>query len=103
MPEFQQVNTQVISISLDSPLGRQKFAQDYQIPFLLLSDVNHEVSHKYGVCKSGDFPENPEILTYSRTAFLLDRNLRIVKNYSLVDPMDAISQILADIKTKITQ
>ncbi len=51
--EFQQLNTQVISISSNSPLARQKFAQDNQIPFLLLSDPNNKVSSNYGVCKSG--------------------------------------------------
>lgn len=103
MPEFLEVDTQVISISSNSPLARQKFAQDYQIPFLLLSDSNNKVSRQYGVCKDGEVPENPAILTYSRTAFLLDRNLRVVNIYSLVDPIDAISEILADIKTKLSQ
>lgn len=103
MPEFQDLNTQVISISPNPPLARQKFAQDYQIPFLLLSDTNHKVSRQYGVCNQGEFPENPSILTYSRTAFLLDQNQRIVNIYSLVDPLSAISEIIADIKNKIPQ
>ncbi len=87
MPEFQQLNARVISISPNSPVARQKFAQDNQIPFLLLSDSNHKVSREYGVCKDGNFPDT-SILTYSRTAFLLDWNLRIVNIYSLAEPMD---------------
>jgi peroxiredoxin Q/BCP len=49
MPEFLEVDTQVISISSNSPLARQKFAQDYQIPFLLLSASKNKVSRQYGV------------------------------------------------------
>ncbi|WP_054469763.1 redoxin domain-containing protein [Planktothricoides sp. SR001] len=36
MPEFKQLNTQVISISSNSPLAGQKFAQYYQIFFSFL-------------------------------------------------------------------
>lgn len=103
MAEFEQLNLEIISISPNSPSSRQKFALDYQIPFTLLSDVNHAVSRQYGVCEKGKFPDNPAIFTYSRVAFLLDINLRIVKSYSLVDAIDAISEIFADIKTKLPQ
>ena len=101
MPEFEALNLEIISVSPNSPSSRQKFARDYRIPFALLSDVNNEISRQYGTCVRGDFPDNPDILTYSRTAFLLDINLRIVKIYSLIDVIDTISEILADVKHKL--
>ncbi len=47
--EFKNTNTVIIGISKDSTASHQKFAQKYELPFLLLSDPELEVIKAYGV------------------------------------------------------
>mgnify|MGYP005779587615 CR=1 FL=1 len=46
--EFSKKNTVVIGISKDSAASHLKFAEKYQLPFVLLSDPEHTVIGAYG-------------------------------------------------------
>src|SRR3954470_13856671 len=46
---FREANTEVIGISPDSLKSHDKFAAKYELPFLLLSDPDHEVCDLFGV------------------------------------------------------
>ncbi len=46
---FQEKNVIVIGISKDSSASHLKFAQKYDLPFVLLSDPDHAVIEAYGV------------------------------------------------------
>ncbi len=46
---FQEENVIVIGISKDSVSSHLKFAQKYDLPFMLLSDPDHAVIEAYGV------------------------------------------------------
>lgn len=46
---FGQKNTVVIGVSKDSTASHAKFAEKYQLPFILLSDPDLEVIKAYGV------------------------------------------------------
>ncbi len=46
---FQEHNAVIIGISKDSAASHLKFAQKYDLPFLLLSDPEHTVLEAYGV------------------------------------------------------
>ena len=47
--EFNDLDTVVIGISKDSVASHQKFAQKYELPFLLLSDPELTAIQAYGV------------------------------------------------------
>ena len=47
-PEFQKRDTVVIGISPDTPESHQRFRDQHQIPFPLLSDTTKKVMTKYG-------------------------------------------------------
>lgn len=47
--EFEAKNTVVIGISKDSAASHLKFAEKYELPFVLLSDPEHQVIEAYGV------------------------------------------------------
>ena len=96
IPTFNKFNLQVHLISSDSSAVRQKFAREYNIPFPLLSDSNNKISRQYGVCFPGD--NDQETMQYSRVAFLLDPNQKIVKIYHLRYLSSSIEAILKDIK-----
>ena len=46
---FQDKGVEVIGISKDSVASHQKFAEKYNLPFILLADTNLEVIKAYGV------------------------------------------------------
>jgi peroxiredoxin Q/BCP len=46
--EIQDQNAIVIGISPDDAKSHQKFRTKYNLPFILLSDVDHKVAEKYG-------------------------------------------------------
>ena len=47
--EVEKQNVVVIGISKDSAASHQKFAQKYQLPFILLSDPQLQAIQAYGV------------------------------------------------------
>ena len=47
--DFKARDTAVIGISKDSALSHQKFAQKYDLPFILLSDPELQAIQAYGV------------------------------------------------------
>ena len=47
--EFKALDTVVIGISKDSVASHLKFAEKYDLPFVLLSDPEHTVLEAYGV------------------------------------------------------
>ncbi len=98
---FNKFDLQVYIVSSDSPEVHQKFAEEYNIPFPLLSDSKNNISRKYGVCFPVD--NEQENMQYSRTAFLLDPNQRIVKIYPLKYLSSSIEAILKDIKNILPQ
>ncbi len=98
MPTWTELGIQICGISLDTSQSRQQFATEQNIPFSLLSDVNGYVSRQYGVLFETPINNQP-ILTYVRTAILLDVNLRILRIYALNNWETATSEILKDIKS----
>lgn len=45
---YEAVDAAVFGISVDSPFVTDKFREELEIPFSILSDFNREVSAKYG-------------------------------------------------------
>jgi len=46
---FQEAGAEVVGVSSDSVASHQRFANNYKLPFILLSDKNGELRKKYGV------------------------------------------------------
>ena len=47
-PSFKKKNVVVLGVSKDSITTHNKFAEKYQLPFVLLSDPRAEVMKRYG-------------------------------------------------------
>ncbi len=47
-PQVEAASTVVIGISPDKPAALAKFREKYQLPFILLSDPDHQVAEAYG-------------------------------------------------------
>ena len=53
MDSFNDLNTNVLGISVDSPWANAEFAKKYEINFNLLSDYNRDVSKAYDMIFNG--------------------------------------------------
>jgi len=94
---FQKADIKIVGVSVDPVISHQEFASKYELPFTILSDERHEMVNAYGVWGRRKFMG----LMYegtSRTSFLINPFLRIVKIYEDVDPRDHADEILADIE-----
>jgi peroxiredoxin Q/BCP len=61
--DFQDLGAEVIGISSDSETSHQKFAKQYKLPFILLSDGDKKIRNLFGV-PSGLFGLIPGRVTY---------------------------------------
>ncbi|KRT76964.1 MAG: peroxiredoxin, peroxiredoxin Q/BCP [Armatimonadetes bacterium CSP1-3] len=75
----------IIGVSPDGPAAHAKFAQKYDLPFILLADPDHAVAEAYGVWK-----EKQQFgRTYwgiERTTFVIDPRGRIDRIFRRVRP-----------------
>lgn len=92
---FEENGIIVLGVSKDSPKSHIKFRGKYELPFTLLSDVNHEVADAYGVWGLKKFMGR-EYEGMKRTTFLIDEDQRIHKIYENVKPAQHGEEIIKD-------
>lgn len=49
MSEFNEMNGEVIGVSVDTPFALKEFAEENELNFTLVSDTSKEISENYGV------------------------------------------------------
>ncbi len=91
--KFEQKGIKVFGVSYDDTPSHKKFAEKYDIPFFLLSDLDKSVSKAFGA--SGLFFP-------SRKTYLIDEKGVLVKVYENVDVTTHGSQILDDFASMAT-
>jgi peroxiredoxin Q/BCP len=95
--EFRKKRVEVIGISKDSVASHEKFAEKYELPFILLSDPEKTAIEAYGV-----WQERKQYCKVSmgvvRTTFLIDENGMILKIMTRVKPDNNATEILAELK-----
>ena len=67
---------EVIGISADDVDSHKKFAEQYKLPFLLLSDANKEVVKAYGVWKQKNM-YGRKFMGIERTTLIIDEDGKI--------------------------
>lgn len=82
--EFKTLDTVVIGISKDSAASHQKFAQKYDLPFILLSDPELTAIQAYGV-----WQEKKNCGKVS---------MGVVRSTYLIDPNGDIEQVMPKVK-----
>ena len=91
---FRSKDIVVIGISKDSIASHQKFAQKYNLPFILLSDPELEVIQKYGVWQEKKLYGKTS-MGVVRTTFIINEQGIIEKVMPKVKPDTNASEILA--------
>ncbi|MBM3905317.1 MAG: thioredoxin-dependent thiol peroxidase [Thaumarchaeota archaeon] len=95
--KFQKIGATIIGISTDSVESHKKFVDKMNIPYVLLSDPESEVSKKFGVWGKKQFMGR-EYMGIQRSTFLVDEKGKIFKVYPSVKPKGHAEEVLAALK-----
>ena len=91
---FDDLNTQVLGISLDDVDSHKEFSEKYSLPYPILADVEKESAVDYGVL--GKFM----MMTITkRESFIIDPEGLIVKHYKNVDPDKHTDEVIEELKS----
>ena len=95
--QFKTLDVAVIGISKDSVASHEKFAEKYELPFILLSDPERTAIEAYGVWQEKK-QYGKVSMGVVRTTFLIDENGMIVKIMPKVKPDTNAAEILAELE-----
>ena len=91
---FDDLNTQILGISLDDVDSHKEFSEKYSLPYPILADVEKESAVDYGVL--GKFM----MMTITkREPFIIDPDGLIVKHYKNVDPDKHTDEVIEELKS----
>ncbi len=94
MEELKKINAVVIGVSKDSVASHQKFAEKYELPFILLSDPELAAIQAYGVWQEKK-NYGKVSMGVVRSTFVIDENGVIEKVMPKVKPDTNAGEILA--------
>lgn len=94
--DFKNKNVEVIGISKDSTASHQKFAEKYDLPFVLLSDPELKAIQAYGVWQEKKLYGKVS-MGVVRTTFIIGENGNIEKIMPKVKPDTNAAEILAEL------
>ncbi|MEJ6692739.1 MAG: peroxiredoxin [Saprospiraceae bacterium] len=97
--EYNNMNAEVMAISVDSPFTLAKFKEEQGYNFLLLSDFNKEVSRAYGSLYE-DFVLDMKGVS-KRSAFVIDKEgtikyVEVLENAADIPNFEAVKEALAE-------
>ena len=90
---FEAKNAVVIGISKDSVSSHSKFAEKYNLPFILLSDLELQAIQAYGVWQEKKLYGKTS-MGVVRTTFLIDEQGKIIKVMPKVKPDTNAAEVL---------
>ena len=91
--KFEKKNAVVIGISKDSVSSHEKFAEKYNLPFILLSDPELQAMQAYGVWQEKKLYGKTS-MGVVRTTFIIDEQGKIMKVMPKVKPDTNATEVL---------
>lgn len=95
--DFKRKDVVVIGISKDSTKSHQKFADKYELPFILLSDPELKVIQAYDVWKEKKL-YGKSFMGVMRSTYVIDENHMIIKVFEKANPTTNAQDILSYIQ-----
>lgn len=93
--ELEELGIAVLGISYDSPQKNRAFAEKNNLPFLLLSDSNHDMAKAVGASRA--------VMPFAkRVSYLVAADGKVLKAYPKVDPSTHAREVLDDYKAFIS-
>jgi peroxiredoxin Q/BCP len=83
--KFAGKDTVILGISADKPEKQAKFKKRNDLPYTLLSDIDHKVAEAYGVWAEKSMLGR-KYMGIARTTFLIDKEGKIAKVFEKVKP-----------------
>ena len=97
--QFRQLGVPVLGVSKDSVASHQKFAEKYQLPFILLSDPELTVLNAYGVWQEKKLYGKVS-MGVVRSTYLISEEGLIEKVWPKVKPEQNAGEILEWLRTE---
>ena len=91
--EFKKDNIVVIGISKDSSKSHLNFKNKYELPFILLSDVEHQVIEAYDVWKEKKL-YGKTYMGITRSTYVINEEGLIIKTFEKASPDNNAKDIL---------
>ena len=95
--EIAKLGVQILGISKDTVKSHKKFAEKYELPFMLLSDTKGDMIEAYGAWGEKSM-FGRHFMGLQRMSYLIGPDGIITKIYPKVDPANHALEILKDIK-----
>ena len=96
--EIKKQSTVVLGVSPDSLDSHQKFIKKFNLPFILLSDVQKKICQDYDVWIEKTMYGH-KYMGVTRTTFVIDKEGRIAKVFEKVKPQGHEGEILEFLKS----
>lgn len=96
--EFQKYNTEIFGISRDTLKLHEKFRNEQQFPFILLSDTSEKICQLFDVIKEKNM-YGKKVRGIERSTFLIDKNGVLRQEWRKVKVDGHIEEVLAAVKT----
>jgi thioredoxin-dependent peroxiredoxin len=94
---FKEVDAVILGVSPDPISRHEKFIAKYDLPFLLLADIDHVVANAFDVWKlKKNFGK--EYMGIERSTFIIDKEGKIVKEWRKVSVKGHVEEALHYIK-----
>jgi peroxiredoxin Q/BCP len=94
--KFTKANTVIVGVSPDASKSQAKFKEKFDLPFVLLADVDHKTSEDYGVWKEKSM-YGKKYMGVERTTFVIDPKGKIKKIFPKVKVEGHAEEVLATI------
>lgn len=95
-PQFREKGAEVIGISKDTVASHKRFAEKYELPFLLLSDTELTAIKAYDVWQEKKLYGKTS-MGVVRTTYLIDENGMIEKVFTKVKAAENPAQMLEEL------
>lgn len=95
--KIQSTGAVVLGVSRDTPQAQKKFREKYNLPYVLLADVDETVCNQFGVLKEKNM-YGRKVMGIERTTFLIGPDQRLLKIFPKVKPEGHAEEVLATLK-----
>lgn len=91
--KLQRAGAVVLGISRDTPKAQKKFREKYDLPYLLLADVDEKVCNQFGVLREKNM-YGKKVIGIERSTFLIGPDRRLLKVFRKVKPEGHAEEVL---------
>lgn len=91
---YRELNAVILGVSVDDVDSHKSFAEEQNLPFAILADVDKKVTTTYGTLKK----YVGMVERARRDTFIIDPQGRVAKHYVSVDPKGHSELVLTDLK-----